>query len=123
MTINELITKVRAEKPNSFTDVQLYSFINQIEYEVAEQLGTVHRAYTWTSAQVNDGAEILDARPPYDRLYVSWMKAQIDYAHEEYESFENNQAQHVADFQDFTDWVVREDADNLDPPTRFTNVF
>jgi len=121
MTINELITKVRAEKPNSFTDAQLYSFINQIEAEVAEQLRVATKVYSYTSAQVNDGNKVLLAKPPYDRLYISWIKAQIDYAQEEYESYSNNQAQHVADFRDFVDWTVRTGSSVCDHPTRFVN--
>ena len=109
MTVSQLITKIREEKPNSFTDSKLYGFINEIEAEVAEQLGEEPERYSYTSASVNDGDEELMAPSPYDRLYESWMKAKIDYANEEYDSYSNNQAQHIQDFRDFTDYVIRAD--------------
>jgi len=106
MTINELLNKIVKQKPNSFTQADLIAFVNEIEAEVAEQLGI-----TGEDVPVYDTTDLsteLLVGAPYDRLYVSYLKAQIDYATEEYDSYANNQAQHVQDFQDFTDWVVRE---------------
>ena len=49
----------------------------------------------------------LSAPKPYDRLYVSYVKAKIDMALEDFVCYENDQAQHVVDYRDFVDWVVR----------------
>lgn len=118
MTIADLIKKVKEEKPNSFTDEKLISFINEVEVEVAEQLRLTGTAYTSL-----DMSKLLLAPAPYDSLYVSYVKSQIDYSNEEYESYENNQAQHVQDFRDFSDWVVREKkVENSTFPTKFVNV-
>ena len=38
MTISALINKIKEEKPNTFTDEKLLSFINEIEWETAEDL-------------------------------------------------------------------------------------
>lgn len=122
MTINNLLAKVKDEKPNSFGDERLIAFINEIEIEVAEQLRIVP-APQYTS---EDTESDLLVPAPYDRLYVSYVKAMIDFANEEYASYENNQAQHVQDFRDFVDWVVRTkqatDTDNY-WPSRLRNVF
>ena len=104
MTVYELINKVQEEKPNTFSDEKVLSFINEIESEVSEQLGrTAPPVYT---ADTMHTSKLLIGHP-YDRLYVSYVKAQIDFANEEYASYENNAAQHVQDFRDFVDWVVR----------------
>lgn len=103
MTIQALIDKVNDEKPNSFGTARLISFINEIEHEVAEQLAEEFET-EYTTDDLN--TELL-AKKPYDRLYVSYVKAMIDYANEELASYQNNQVQHVQDFRDFTDWVVR----------------
>ena len=101
MTIRRLIDKVQEEKPNTFTDEKLLEYINEIEYETAEQLAVDFEPYD----EVDD-TELLVAEP-YSRLYVSYLKAMVDYANEEYASYQNNQAQHVQDFRDFVDWVIR----------------
>lgn len=107
MTIRELLNKVNKEKPNSFSEADLIAFVNEVEPEVAEQFGEDEvPVYSYEHDYELD-RELL-APAPYDRLYVSYVKMQIDFSQEEYDSFANNQAQHTQDFQDFTDWVVRE---------------
>lgn len=120
MTIKEVIDKVKEEKPNTFPDAKLIEFINEVEVEVAEQLFEQFE----TPYTVDDKDKVLMAPAPYDRLYTSYVKAMVDYANEEYESYANNQAQHVQDFRDFVDWIVREKVDvNRVRPTRFRNVW
>ena len=64
------------------------------------------------------------AKPPYDRLYVSWEKAQIDYANEEYASYQLNAEQFNQDFGDFLNWVVRtRQANGWTTPPFFRNIF
>jgi len=105
MTLRDLLTKISEEKPHSFTDAKLISFVNEIEADVAEQY------YIKEVPVYADNHTDLDRRllapSPYDRLYVSYVKAMIDYSNEEYDSYANNQAQHVQDFREFADWVVR----------------
>lgn len=120
MTIKGLIDKVQEEKPNAFSDEKLLSFINEIESETAEQLANTE----WVPYDAVDTTELLVAEP-YSRLYVSYVKAMIDLSNEEYGSYQNNQAQHVQDFRDFVDWVIREgkaNADNHRVPTRIKNI-
>lgn len=119
MTIQKLIDKVQEEKPNTFTDEKLISFINEVEYDVAEQL-VEDFADEYTTDDMN---KELMAKTPYDRLYVSYLKAQIDFANEEYASYQNNVAQHTQDFRDFVDYVVRESmATESTFPKRFRNI-
>ena len=118
MTIKGLIDKVKEEKPNTFTDTKLLSFVNEIETEVSEQLCEDFTPYTAV-----DTTELL-APEPYSRLYVSYVKAMVDYANEEYASYQLNQMQHTQDFTDFINWIVRENvAVNSVLPSRFRNVF
>ena len=71
----------------------------------------------------DDMDEELFVPSPYSRLYVSYVKAMIDYANEEYASYQLNQEQHAMDFRDFVDWVVREKkATSRAKVSRFRNV-
>ena len=105
MTIGELIVKVREEKPNSFPDAKLIDILNEIESDVSDQFGAPFTKYTDDHDQME---KKLLVPAPYDRLYISYLKAKIDYANEEYASYQNNAAQHGQDFADFVDWLVRE---------------
>ena len=121
MTVYELIKKVKEEKPNTFTDEKLVSYVNEIESEVAEQLGHTS-APVYSVDKIRTSSLLLGN--PYDRLYVSYLKAMIDYANEEYASYENNQAQHVQDFRDFVDWVVRTgQMEERSFTSRFSNIY
>ena len=124
MTIRDLLNKINKEKPSSFTEAELIAFVNEVEAEVAEQLGiTDEDVPVYTYEHDSELDRVLLAPAPYDRLYVSYVKMQIDYSQEEYDSFANNQAQHTQDFQDFTDWVVREGkVSRTKYPRRFRNV-
>lgn len=119
MTIQTLIDKVKEEKPNTFTNAKLVSFVNDIEGEVAEQLQVYLPTYT-----TDDMSKTLLAPRPYDKLYVSYLKAMIDYANEEYMSYQLNAEQHTQDFRDFVDYVVRtaQVQDDRSIPSRFFNV-
>lgn len=159
MTVKDLIQKVRDEKPTSFTDAKIISFINEIEVEVAEQLKVSAPVYTSyyvlpteqpTSETWNNGtgwyafvdnayveqtgqtlnpeqtyykqAELL-VPAPYDQLYVSYVKSQIDFANEEMANYQNDVAQHTQDFRDFIDWVVSTGKVAENPfPTRLRNI-
>ena len=122
MTIRELINKIAKEKPHSFTDADILGFVNQVEAEVAEQFN-MSEAPQYMDNHTDLDIELL-APAPYSRLYISYVKSQIDYANEEYGSYQLNAEQHTQDFRDFVDWIVREGiAGSRNTPTRFTNVF
>lgn len=119
MTIQKLIDKVQEEKPNTFSTAKYLEYINEIEADVADQVNQDIPVYT-----DEDLEEDLIVPAPYDRLYVSYVKAMIDYANEEYASYQLNQSQHVQDFTDFLNWVVRTgQTDKALIPSRFTSIF
>lgn len=119
MTIQALINKVQEEKPNTFSTEKYIAFINEIEADVADQMNLDVPVYT-----EDDLTEELLVTAPYDRLYVSYVKSQIDYANEEYPSYQLNAEQHMQDFSDFVNWIVRTgQTDKSMIPSRFVNVF
>ena len=120
MTIQALINKVQIEKPNSFPDDKLLEFINEIEERVSEELREEDEFIPYE--EIDD--TVLKVPAPYDVLYVSYLKAQIDYANEEYASYQLNAEQHNQDFADFANFVVRTGRSvAVEIPSRFTNVF
>lgn len=120
MTLTTLIQQVCEEKPNSFKPEKLTSFVNEIEAQINDELGMEEfEPYDFAK----DGAVELLAPAPYDRLYKSYLKAQIDYANEEIELYSNNISQHNQDYSDYLDYIVREDKAINTVPVRFKNIF
>ncbi len=120
MRLSEAIEQVKKEKPHSFSMDHCTVFINEAEASVQEYLGIPAdewKKYDWKE----DGNAVLVAPEPYSALYVSWLKAKIDYANEEYESYATNQAQFEADFTEFKAWAVREDKIHKELPAKIKN--
>ena len=124
MTIRDLLNKISKEKPNSFSEAELISFVNEVEAEVAEELHMdAEDVPVYVFKHDADLDKTLLVHAPYDRLYISYVKAMIDYTNEEYDSYANNQAQHIQDYRDFVDWVVRTgQAVKTNTVTRFKNI-
>lgn len=120
MKVSELLKLIKTEKPNSFSDEMLLGYINEIEAEVQDQMEIV--PVTKYSLDFDLDKELI-VKPPYDRLYISYLKARIDYVLEEYDNYENDQAQHISDFREFANWTIRTTAYKKRAPKRFRNVF
>lgn len=116
MRVDELIEIVAEEKPHTFSESKIISWINEVECEVQQQLGIA----PFIPVEFDDN---LSAEKPYDRLYVSYVKAKIDIALEDFICYENDQAQHVADFRDFVDWVARTGQRASKIPKKLKNVY
>lgn len=106
MKLSEAIEQVKKEKPHSFSMDHCTIFINELEASVQEFLGVNNeewKKYNWEE----DGNKELIALTPYDAMYISYLKAKIDYAMEEYESYATNQAQFEADWKEWKAWAIR----------------
>lgn len=120
MTIQELISKIRTEKPNSFTNEKLLEFVNEVEQKVFEELRKADDFEPYESVDTTE----LEVPFPYDALYISYLKSQVDYANEEYPSYQLNADQFNADFDNFADWVVRTGrAEEIQIPSRFRHTW
>lgn len=107
MKLSEALERVKLEKPHSYSEDHCTLFITEAEMQVQDFLGYSvgeRIKYDWEK----DGNVELIAPAPYDRLYISWLKAKIDYCNEEYESYANNQDQFNADMAEFKAWAMRE---------------
>lgn len=120
MKLSECIQKVKSEKPNAFGEDTLTGFVNELEAMIQDYLG-VNPAefivYDWTE----DGGKELIVKHPHDVMYKSYLKAKIDYANEEYYSYQNNQAQFTADYEEWQAYAMRSGLVKPDIPSRITN--
>ena len=120
MKLAEAIEQVKREKPHSFSMDHCTLFITVVEQDVQEYLGiTVSERIKYRLEEY--GKSELIAPEPYSALYISYLKAKIDYANEEYESYATNQAQFESDFSEFKAWAVRAGVTKSNLPDRISN--
>ena len=119
MTLYELIEKVNAEKPNAFSEDHLTLFVTECEALVQEFLGIEPQDRVKYDLAKDEDKELI-APPPFDGMYEAFLKAKMDYANEEHQSYENNQAQFVTIFYEYKAYAMREGLVKS-KPLRFTN--
>lgn len=123
MTINEVISTVKREKPNQFANEHLIQWLNEVESLVQNKLGImIDEWFKYSVDDIENETELI-VSPPYDILYVYWLKAKIDYTNEDYESFGNNQAQFQSHFNEFLAYAHRNGLVTSRLPRKFKNVF
>lgn len=107
MTVNELLKRVDEQKPNAFSVAQKVSWLNDIETQIQEFLGYDGSRWVVYTDSDEDRAKELIVDRPYSNVYVAWLKAKIDFDNEEYESYQNNQAQFASEFASFKSYALR----------------
>lgn len=120
MKLSEAIQQVKMEKPNGYSDTHCTVFLNEIEAIIQEFLAIPREErikYRWEDSQEQD----LIVPEPYSAIYISYLKAKIDYAQEEYESYGNNQAIYEDDMKNFKAWAIREGKIRKDLPAEIKN--
>lgn len=106
MKLEKLMYDVNKEKPNSLSNEYLTGKVNEVEAIVQDFLEVPDAdrvKYRWP----DDSDKDLLVAEPYSRLYMSYLKACIDLANEELESYTNNQAQFGVDYQEWIGFIAR----------------
>ena len=107
MTVNELLKRVDEQKPNAFSVAQKVSWLNDIETQIQEFLGYDGSRWVVYTDSDEDLAKELIVDRPYSNVYIAWLKAKIDFDNEEYESYQNNQAQFSSEFAAYKSYALR----------------
>lgn len=93
MTIAEVISKVDALKPNTYTPKDKVDWLSNLDARVKAQIIDTHEAcykpifYGYDS--ILDQETILLVPAPYDEMYLRWLEAMIDYHNSEDERYNN----------------------------------
>ena len=125
MNIKDIIKMFREEKPNKVSDAHVIQWLNECEAEVQEMLGISPDEWVeYTEADLDDEADTVPiARAPYNRLYLFYLMARLDYANQEFESYGNHQAQYQSMFDDYKTVAYRDGLVISDLPRKFSHVF
>lgn len=93
MTIAEVIAKVDALKPNTYTPEDKIGWLSTLDSKVKSQIIDAHECkhpfefYGYDSL-LDQGTELL-VPAPYDEMYLRWLEAMIDYHNSEDDRYNN----------------------------------
>ena len=93
MTIAEVISKVDALKPNSYTPEDKVDWLSNLDARVKTQIIDAHEC---TEPVTFDGYDsladqntVLLVNAPYDEIYLRWLEAMIDYHNSDDDRYNN----------------------------------
>lgn len=94
MTIAEVISKVDALKPNTYTTEDKIGWLSTLDKRVKNKIINAHESqnpvYFYGYESDVDQDTILLVPPPYDEMYLRWLEAQIDYYNSENARYNNS---------------------------------
>ncbi len=93
MTIAEVISKVDALKPNTYTPEDKIDWLSTLDHRVKSQIIDAHECNEpiifFGYDSLNDMDTELLVPAPYDEMYLRWLEAMIDYHNSEDERYNN----------------------------------
>lgn len=107
MKLKEASDFVQRVKPHAFSHDDVVQWINEVEGYVQSEVflwDVAHNCvrYEWDR---NEDTELL-VKPPHDKLYLSYLKAKIDFNNGEYDRYANSMAMYNADLVEFEAWFT-----------------
>lgn len=108
-TIQSVIDTVRnTMSAGDFDGVQIIKWIAEAEAKIVDEIISRYEDFREEDININytantdRGTELL-APVPYSRIYEYYVKAQINYARDELERYQNDLAQYMGAMEDF--WI------------------
>lgn len=92
MTIAEVISKVDALKPNTYTQKDKIDWLSNLDARIKSQIIDAHECKDhifFYGYDENDMDTELLACAPYDEMYLRWLEAMIDYHNSEDDRYNN----------------------------------
>ncbi len=93
MTIMEVLYRIDAVKPNSYTQSEKIKWLSSLDGVIKNNIIDTHEGgedVVFNGYNENtDISTTLLVPAPYDDIYLRWLEAQIDYANGEYGKYNN----------------------------------
>jgi hypothetical protein len=111
MTISEALTRVDAVKPNTYSDEDKIRWLSTLDGFVKEHIIDTHEGGERVVFRGYDETTSLETEllvpAPHDHIYIHWLEAQIDYANDEYDRYENTMDMYNTAYDNFKNYYNR----------------
>jgi hypothetical protein len=112
MTIMEILNHLDAVKPNGYSQDEKIKWLNQVEWTIKKEIVDTHEgadkiAFNGYNSTTSLAKKVI-ADAPYDKLYIHWLEAQIDYATGEYQKYQNSMTMFNEVYENYAKWYNRE---------------
>ena len=111
MTIIDAITRADISKPNGYSQVEKIAWLSELDGEIKAEIIDTHEGGDHIPfSGYNEGTAMstkLLVPSPYDKLYVSYLEMQIDYANNEYGKYNNSMVMYNTAYSAFERYYNR----------------
>ena len=111
MKIIEAINQIDSQKPNTCSYEEKLSWLSRLDFMVKRLIIDTHEggdgvSFTDYDDSTDPNTEML-VPAPFDEMYIRWLEAQIDYANEEYDRYNNAVLMYQTAYDGFSAWYNR----------------
>lgn len=111
MTISEALARAKAVKPNTYSDTDMIRWLSTLDGFIKEHIIDTHEGgedivFNGYDENTSLATELI-VPAPHDHIYVHWLEAQIDYANDEYDRYENTMGMYNTAYDNFKNYYNR----------------
>ena len=110
MTVREVLDFVNDVKPNAFMESTIMQYLNDVESMVWQEVLHNDPAEYSPLATPENNDDILTMPKPFDKCYVHYIQAMIDFQNEESISYQNNMEMFNSQWLEYKKYMQRSDA-------------
>lgn len=107
MRISQALSRIAAVKPSQYDDDTMVEWLSRLDETIRIEVMHLDGDPVSYDPEHDLERELL-APYPYDEVYISWLKAQIDLNNAEMARFNNDMLLYNTQYTALADWWVRE---------------
>ena len=111
MTVQEALTAIDNRSPNAYGITDKLAWLSSLDGQIRAEIIDTHEGgddveFTGYDASTDQNTEML-VPAPFDEMYIRWLEAQIDYANEEYDRYNNSILMYQTAYDGYSSWYNR----------------
>ena len=110
MKIIEAINRIDSLMRNTYTQNDKVAWLSEVEFDVVNNVINTHEGDEITFSGYDGSTDLqteLLIPAPFDKVYLLWMEAQIDYYNGEYDKYNNAADLFTANYEAFKNYYNR----------------
>ena len=109
MKISEAINRIDSLKHNTYTEIEKVAWLSELDSMVEKEIIDTHDGDVTFNGydDLTDTQTELLITAPYDKAYLLWLEAQIDYYNGEYDKYNNAMEMFQTAYEGFKNYYNR----------------